>query len=165
MVLKGFFGLFDGESKKDRRNRVFLTGVLTSFLLALAYVNLGVPLNASNVSGDLAVLIDNYVFMVSLLVGSVSVFTYFVKYRDFSEAVGGLLVIAWALFSGLEDIFVYLLMGKPVPDSLSWLLNAPVGYAASFLGFESVGSGFLLFFVAVTGLMVYRFLDYLFFEI
>lgn len=127
-------------------------GVGVAFGLALAYVFGGGMSLVGNGSFE---TIDGYAFTISFLVGSLVPVSYWLYFRDVSEAVAVFLGMTWALFFGLQDLFVYLLSSKySVPDVLPWLSDSPVGILASFLGFDEVTRGVLYAVVLLTGVLL-----------
>jgi hypothetical protein len=125
-------------------------GVGVAFGLALAYVFGGGMSLVGNGSFE---TIDGYAFMISLLVGSLVPVSYWLYFRDVSEAVAVFLGMVWALFFGLQDLFVYLVSSEySVPDGLPWLSDSPVGMVAGVLGFGEVSRSALYLVVFLTGI-------------
>lgn len=129
-----------------------LLGVGVAFGLAAAYVFGG---GMSLVGNESFTTIDGYAFSISFLVGSLVPVSYWVYFRDVSEAVAIFLGMAWSLGFGLQDLFVYLLSSEySVPDKLPWLNDSPVGMFTSLLGFDEVTGTGLYVSVFVSGVVL-----------
>lgn len=115
----------------------FFLGVMVSLGLAFSYVYGGgiELLDQPNFR-----LLDSYIYNTVFVVGGVGVAgSFYAYYRDVSSTVAVLLGMVWALISGLQDVFVYLLLpSHSMPSVLPWLNDSKIGIVASWLGFEQV---------------------------
>lgn len=134
-------------------------GLAVAVGLALAYTH-GPGMSLLE-NGEYRV-IDSYAFMIALLVGSIVPLTYWVYFRDVSEALAIFGTVVWALFSGFEDLLVYaFLPDHSVPQVLPWLDDGSVGFLAGLLGFEQVTKVALYSVVAVSFVLLLFFVKIL----
>lgn len=125
--------------------------VFVAVALSAAYVHFG---GIELVQHPQFAVIDGYAFSIAFLVGLVVPLGWLLRTRDVSETVALTVLLAYSLFSGLQDILVYTMLGRAVPAELPWLMDAPVGWAAAALGMTTVTREILLGFVAVTGVAI-----------
>jgi len=132
--------------------RGMLLGVMVAFGLAVAYVHGG---GMELLGNSQFTTVDGYAFNIAILVGSLIPASYFVYFRDVSEALAIFLTIGWALYFGAEDLMVYaLLPDTSVPEVLPWLNDSVVGIVAKVIGFSEVTSTALYAVVLFTGLVL-----------
>lgn len=137
---------------RTRVVRGMFLGVCVAFGLALAYVYGGGMELLGNSQFE---TVDGYAFTIALLVGSLVPLSYWLFFRDVSEAVAIHLTLVWSLFFGLEDVFVYAVSPKySIPEVLPWLNDSLVGLVAGFLGFSQVTRTALFAVILVTGLLL-----------
>lgn len=136
---------------RTRVLRGMFLGVMVALGLAAAYVWKGMAL----LGNSQFTTVDGYAFAIALFVGSLVSLSYWVYFRDVSEAVAIQATIVYSLFFGLQDIFVYsLLPDTSIPDVLPWLNDSFVGIVAGWLGYSSVTKGALFAVVLLTGLLL-----------
>lgn len=123
-----------------------LVGLGLAVALAYGHSRYGVQL----VGTESFLLADRYVFFLATVFLLVFTVAYYHRVRDVSEAAAVLVAGLWAVWLGWVDIWVYLFVGKPIPEELPWLMDAPPGIVAGWLGMETVTGGFLKAFVLVT---------------
>lgn len=131
--------------KKDRFISTTLFGILISTILAFGYVMWGMPING--------LMMNYYVFFLSTSFLLIISFMYYLYFEDITESVAISIGGLWALYSGLEDIFVYGFL-KKIPEKLPWLKGEPAGFLAGLLGNE-VTFTMLVGNVVVTGIVAY----------
>lgn len=130
-----FFDSFHGLLPRHVWGGLF-AGVLVSLGLAAAYVFGG---GVELLGNGQFLLIDQYAFSVAALVGGLGIGGLFYWiYGDLSSTLAAVLGVVYGLKSGLVDVWVYVLMAKPMPKSLPWLENAVTGIVAENLGFSTV---------------------------
>lgn len=136
---------------RTRVLRGMLLGVMVPLGLAAAYVYKGMAL----LGNSQFTTIDGYAFLIAILVGSLVSVSYWLYFRDVSEAVAIQATMLWSLLFGLQDLFVYaLLPDTSVPEVLPWLNDSLVGVVAKGIGFSEVTSFALYSVVLVTGLVL-----------
>jgi hypothetical protein len=127
-------------------------GVMVALGLAVAYVYGG---GMELLGNEQFTTVDGYAFSIALLVGSLVPASYWLYFRDVSEALAIQVTIMYSLFLGLEDLMVYaLLPGTSVPEILPWLNDSFVGVVAKAIGFSEVTSTALYAVVLLTGLLL-----------
>lgn len=144
--------LLEKISPRTRVLRGMFLGLMVALGLAAAYVYGGGMELLGNGQYE---VVDSYAFTIALLVGSLVSVSYWVYFRDLSEALAIQATIMYSLWFGLQDILVYsLLPDTSIPAVLPWLNDSLVGLVAGYLGYSSVTKGALFAVVLVTGLLL-----------
>ncbi len=150
------------RTTKKKKIRFFFSiglAIIVSFLLALAHNMFGRKLLPDLTEGAIMTL-DFYVFFLSGCAVLLISLLYLFFVRDISESLAILLTGAWALGSGLEDLFVYMQLGKLAP-TYPWLESTPAGIIPTLLGVE-VTTTMLILNIVVLGAILTTILYYLY---
>lgn len=134
-----------------RFTTVLMLSVLVSFILAIGHVVYGQQL-ITELGPEMFNTLDNYVFYLSFATGSLLSIGYMLWFKDLTEGLAAFLVLAWSLFGGLEDLFVYLLEARFPPAELPWIEYGLPRLLGNLLGVESIGGVFLLVSTLVSGI-------------
>lgn len=140
---------------KNRTGRFLmaaLIGILTSFFLALMHNMFGRKFFFT-LTPDGILAYDGALFGLSIFTISVVALLYYFITRDVSETVAVFLTGSWALFWGLEDLFVYLQLGL-WEQSYPWLEGTMPGLLATIIGAKTVTTSLLIWNVILSGFVL-----------
>lgn len=138
-------------TRKERFISITILSILISFILALGHVFFGT--NLGDISTQAINTIDNYVFFLSTAFLMVYSLSYFIYSFDISETLAVITTGAWALYFGLEDIFVYVILGY-FRDFYPWLKGTTAGFIPTILGVQ-VTNFWLFYNVILTGVLIF----------
>lgn len=137
--------------RKNRFALIIISSVLISLTLAAGHVFFGRELMNVVSSQQALETLDSYVFYLSLVFVTIYSGGYFIFTFDLSESLAVVTTGFWALLFGLEDIFVYGLLGY-FEQSYPWLEGTLAGAIPSILGVE-ITTFWLFFNTLFTGLI------------
>ena len=101
-----------------------------------------------------------WTFAYGMIIAVALMFYYF--RRDKSEAIGIFAGTILMLWSGLEDVIYYCMLGQPMLDaSMPWLMNTPLSLTSRILGYTTVTPIGLYLQLIIGTIITYHVLKYL----
>ncbi len=130
-----------------------IVGLFVTLVLALGHLFFGIRL-MNELSSDGFLVLDSYVFFLSLAFVLLIGVIYFLLIKDLSESLAVIIVGVFGLYSGLLDVLVYAFLGFP-QTVYPFLIITPAGWFAKLVGLSTVPLWALISNVLILGLITF----------